>query len=150
MLVADFGRFVLKSDTALAATLPVEEASVYECLTLKGRDISAYVVDGDFTFAALEEQAAKQQAADPAEGSAVSEAIGQVRLALTYAVGLHGASQQALDSADGSAVSMATGQVGISNLYEVGVIVPSLCTLTLVGGDNLQGSRGSQRLSHGL
>ena len=79
MLVADFGRFVLKSDTGLAATLPVEEASVYECLTLKGRDISAYVVDGDFTFAALEEQAAKQQAADPAEGSAVSEAIGQVR-----------------------------------------------------------------------
>ena len=41
MLVADFGRFVLKSDTGLAATLPVEEASVYECLTLKGRDISA-------------------------------------------------------------------------------------------------------------
>ena len=79
MLVADFGRFVLKSDTGLAATLPVEEASVYECLTLKGRDISAYVVDGDFTFAALEEQAAKQQTADPAEGSAVSDAIGQVR-----------------------------------------------------------------------
>ena len=27
---------------------------MYECLRLRSRDISAYVVDGDFSFAALE------------------------------------------------------------------------------------------------
>lgn len=54
-LVADLGQFALESDTAKAKSLPIDEASLYECLKLQGSNISAYLVDGDFSFSALEE-----------------------------------------------------------------------------------------------
>ena len=38
----------------LISKLPQEEAALYECLRLSSRDISAYVVDGDFSFHSLE------------------------------------------------------------------------------------------------
>ena len=60
----DLGSFAVESDTALISKLPPEEAAMYECLRLRSRDISAYVVDGEFSFAALEAAAA----ADPEVG----------------------------------------------------------------------------------
>jgi hypothetical protein len=63
--VLDLGSFSVESDTALISKLPPEEAAAYECLRLRSRDISAYVVDGDFSFAALE--AAGASAAADAE-----------------------------------------------------------------------------------
>ena len=52
--MADLGRFVLQSDKDTADSLPQQEASLYECLQLAGSSISAYLVDGDFSFSALE------------------------------------------------------------------------------------------------
>lgn len=49
-LVLDFGRFVIESDPATASKLPGEEAALYECVRLGGRDVSAYMVDGDFDW----------------------------------------------------------------------------------------------------
>ena len=51
----DLGSFSVESDTGLIAQLPQEEAALYECLRLRSRDISAYVVDGEFSFQALEQ-----------------------------------------------------------------------------------------------
>ena len=65
-LVADLGRFVLESDRDTASSLPLEEASLYECVKLSGSNISAYLVDGDFSFAALE-HLGSQKAAAPQE-----------------------------------------------------------------------------------
>ena len=53
-LVVDLGSIELESDTSLISTLPPEEAALYECLRLSSRDISAYVVDGEFSFTGLE------------------------------------------------------------------------------------------------
>lgn len=53
-LVMDLGSIVLESDMDLIAKLPAEEAALYECLCLSSRDISAYVVDGEFSFHNLE------------------------------------------------------------------------------------------------
>ena len=53
--MADLGQFALETDTAKANSLPIEEASLYECFKLQGSNISAYLVDGDFSFSALEE-----------------------------------------------------------------------------------------------
>ena len=39
----------------MTSLLPLEEASLYECLKLSGSNISAYLVDGDFSFSALED-----------------------------------------------------------------------------------------------
>lgn len=64
--MADLGRFVLESDKDTASSLPLEEASLYECVKLSGSNISAYLVDGDFSFAALE-QLGSQKAAAPHE-----------------------------------------------------------------------------------
>ncbi|KAK9858457.1 hypothetical protein WJX84_002370 [Apatococcus fuscideae] len=54
-LVADLGHFTLESDVALASSLSAEKASLYECLKLDGRDLSAYLVDGEFSFTALKQ-----------------------------------------------------------------------------------------------
>ena len=53
-LVVDLGSIELESDTNLISTLPQEEAALYECLRLRSKDISAYVVDGEFSFTGLE------------------------------------------------------------------------------------------------
>lgn len=46
----DFGRFLITSDPQTAAKLPGEEAALYECIRLDGKDVSAYVVDGRFDW----------------------------------------------------------------------------------------------------
>ncbi|KAK9864527.1 hypothetical protein WJX84_002714 [Apatococcus fuscideae] len=43
-LVADLGHFTLESDVALVSSLTAEKASLYECLKLDGKDLSAYLV----------------------------------------------------------------------------------------------------------
>lgn len=53
-LAADLGTFIIESDTQTAAQLSKEEAALYECLQLVGRDISAYLVDGDFSFSGMD------------------------------------------------------------------------------------------------
>ena len=52
--MVDLGSIELESDTNLISTLPQEEAALYECLRLCSKDISAYVVDGEFSFTGLE------------------------------------------------------------------------------------------------
>lgn len=52
--MVDLGSILLESDMDLISKLPQEEAALYECLRLSSRDISAYVVDGDFSFHSLE------------------------------------------------------------------------------------------------
>ena len=52
--MVDLGSIQLESDTNLISTLPQEEAALYECLRLSSKDISAYVVDGEFSFTGLE------------------------------------------------------------------------------------------------
>lgn len=49
-MVLDFGSFVLDSDAAALARLTEEEAAVYLPFQLAGRDLSAYLVDGDFSW----------------------------------------------------------------------------------------------------
>ena len=51
--MVDLGSIQLESDTNLISTLPQEEAALYECLRLSSKDISAYVVDGEFSFTGL-------------------------------------------------------------------------------------------------
>ncbi len=46
----DFGRFVLDSNAAALGQLTEEEAAVYLPFQLAGRDISAYLVDGAFSW----------------------------------------------------------------------------------------------------
>lgn len=53
-LVADLGTFLVETDTRTSGELTPEEAALYECVRLEGRDISAYLVDGEFSFADLE------------------------------------------------------------------------------------------------
>lgn len=55
-LAADLGTFLVESDTQTASQLSQEEAALYECLELIGRDISAYLVDGEFSFSGLEQR----------------------------------------------------------------------------------------------
>ncbi len=50
------GTFLVESDTQTASQLSQEEAALYECLQLIGRDISAYLVDGEFSFSGLEQR----------------------------------------------------------------------------------------------
>ena len=52
----DLGTFLVESDTRTASQLPPEEAALYECIRLEGRDISSYLVDGDFSFSDLEQR----------------------------------------------------------------------------------------------
>ena len=61
-LVVDLGSIDLESDMDLISKLPQEEAALYECLRLRSRDISAYVVDGDFSFHSLEAAGASKLA----------------------------------------------------------------------------------------
>ena len=53
-LVLDLGTFVVETDAYKASQLNAEEAALYECLSLEGRDIAAYVVDGAFSFSGLQ------------------------------------------------------------------------------------------------
>ncbi len=46
----DFGRFVLDSNAEALASLSEEEAANYLPFRLSGRDISAYLVDGAFSW----------------------------------------------------------------------------------------------------
>lgn len=55
-LILDLGTFLLESDTRTASQLPTEEAALYECVRLEGRNISSYLVDGDFSFSDLEQR----------------------------------------------------------------------------------------------
>ena len=52
-MVLDFGSFVLDSDVSAAADLPAEEAALYMGFKLSARNISAFLVDGDFGWALL-------------------------------------------------------------------------------------------------
>lgn len=72
--MADLGRFVLESDKDMATSLPLEEASLYECLKLSGSNISAYLVDGDFSFSALEDLGS-QKAPAPQQGEDASQNV---------------------------------------------------------------------------
>ena len=54
-MVLDLGRFVLDSNAAALATLTEEEAAVYLPFTLAGRNISAYLVDGAFSWSFMAE-----------------------------------------------------------------------------------------------
>jgi hypothetical protein len=54
-MVLDFGRFVFDSDAASLTHLSEEEAAVYLPFQLAGRNLSAYLVDGDFSWAYMEE-----------------------------------------------------------------------------------------------
>jgi hypothetical protein len=60
-LFLDLGSFSVETDTGLLAQLVQEEAALYECLRLRSRDISAYVVDGEFSFHDLERDGASGQ-----------------------------------------------------------------------------------------
>ncbi|KAK9834254.1 hypothetical protein WJX81_000411 [Elliptochloris bilobata] len=73
-LVLDLGSLLMESDTESPARLPAEAAALYQCLRLTSRDISAYLVDGIFSFAALERAGASQTGLD-LQGSPVTEAI---------------------------------------------------------------------------
>jgi vacuolar protein sorting-associated protein 13A/C len=55
-LALDLGRFVIESDHATAAALPPEEAGLYECLRLRGSNVSAYLADGEFDWGQLEQR----------------------------------------------------------------------------------------------
>ena len=55
-LAADLGTFIVESDTETSSKLSKEEAALYECLELVGRDISAYLVDGEFSFSGMEQR----------------------------------------------------------------------------------------------
>lgn len=44
----------METDSYTASELNAEEAALYECLSLDGRDIAAYVVDGHFSFKGLQ------------------------------------------------------------------------------------------------
>lgn len=57
-LVLDLGSCTIETDTALAASLPSDEAALYECIKLQIKDVSAYAVDGEFSFQALEDASA--------------------------------------------------------------------------------------------
>ena len=59
-LVLDLGSLLMESDAETPARLPAEAAALYQCLRLTSRDISAYLVDGTFSFAALERAGAAQ------------------------------------------------------------------------------------------
>ena len=83
-LVADLGRFVLESDKDTAGCLPLEEASLYECLKLAGSNISAYLVDGDFAFSALEDLGSQKAPSPPPEAS--PEGADHVSAATTAAI----------------------------------------------------------------
>lgn len=52
-LVADLGSFIVETDTQTSSKLSHEEAALYECIELVGRNISAYLVDGEFSFLGL-------------------------------------------------------------------------------------------------
>ncbi len=85
-MVADLGRFVLESDKDLATSLSLEEASLYECLKLAGSNISAYLVDGDFSFSALEDLGS-QQAPAPEDSEAPSHVSTAMTAEITQAEG---------------------------------------------------------------
>ena len=85
-LVADLGRFVLQSDTKTASSLPLEEASLYECLKLSGSNISAYLVDGDFCFSALED-VGRQKAPAPEDSEPTSSVSTEMTAAITQSQG---------------------------------------------------------------
>ncbi len=52
-MVLDFGSFALDSDADAAADLPAEEAALYMGFKLSARNISSFLVDGNFTWALL-------------------------------------------------------------------------------------------------
>ena len=57
-LVLDLGTFVIESDTQTASQLSTEAAALYECLSLDGRDIGAYVIEGPFRFDSIQQRLA--------------------------------------------------------------------------------------------
>jgi hypothetical protein len=71
-MVLDFGRFVFDSDAAALTQLSSEEAAVYLPFQLAGRNLSAYLVDGDFSWSYMEE---KQLMALLADGGTVAGAL---------------------------------------------------------------------------
>ena len=85
-LVADLGRFVLESDKDMATSLTLEEASLYECLKLSGSNISAYLVDGDFSFSALEDLGS-QKAPAPQDSEASQSVSTDMTAAITQSQG---------------------------------------------------------------
>ncbi|KAK9815130.1 hypothetical protein WJX73_008307 [Symbiochloris irregularis] len=82
-LVVDTGSCVIESDTDALNKLPADEAALYECIKLRIRDVSAYAVDGHFSFSALAKAAGGKQDSEPAEEAAeevtqeITEAIRQ-------------------------------------------------------------------------
>ena len=72
-LVADLGSFIVETDTQTSSQLSPEEAALYECLELVGKNISAYLVDGEFSFSGMSQS--------QAEGDSLE--LSQVRLTLS-------------------------------------------------------------------
>lgn len=48
--MVDLGTFLVETDTKTAGALTPEEATLFECLRLEGRDITSFIVEGDFSF----------------------------------------------------------------------------------------------------
>lgn len=60
-LVVDTGSCVIESDMDAVNALPADEAALYECIKLRIQDVSAYAVDGQFSFSALAKAAGGKQ-----------------------------------------------------------------------------------------
>lgn len=66
-LALDLGYFVIQTDEEMPARLNKEEAALYECLKMSGRDVSAYLVDGPFDW--TQHQEARREGEAGGEGS---------------------------------------------------------------------------------
>ena len=77
---------MLQSDKGTASSLPLEEASLYECLKLSGSNISAYLVDGDFSFSALEDIGRKKSPA-PQDSESTFSVSTEMTAAITQSQG---------------------------------------------------------------
>jgi len=68
-MVLDFGSFALDSDADAAADLPAEEAALYMGFKLSARNISSFLVDGNFTWALLKSLSSPGRKQNGAQGA---------------------------------------------------------------------------------
>ena len=71
----DLGTFIIESDTQTASQLSTEAATLYECLSLDGRDIGAYVVEGPFHFDSAQKQISSSNEGGPATAQVKTRAL---------------------------------------------------------------------------
>ena len=65
---------MIESDTDAVSALPADEAALYECIKLRIRDVSAYAVDGHFSFSALAEAAGNKDDSEVRVGGLIGRA----------------------------------------------------------------------------